>query len=92
MKTFPVRVPFSNGLHGRPAMELVHTAQSFESEITIAKGARSAAATRMIALMTLCVKENDTVTVTVSGPDEEAAAAALERFFRQEDPPARARM
>ena len=34
-------------------------------------------------LMGLGVKGGDTVTVTVDGPDEEKAIAAMEQFFKE---------
>ena len=38
--------------------------------------------TKLMALMGLGVKQGDTVTVTCEGADEDAAAAALEAFFK----------
>lgn len=40
-------------------------------------------ATRIIALMTLGVRQGDQITVTVQGGDEERSIAVLERFFRE---------
>lgn len=81
MRQFTATITTPNGIHGRPAVELVQAARGFQSEITITKEGRSAQATRLMALMTLCVKAGDTVTVTAQGPDEEAAISAMEQFF-----------
>ena len=50
-------------------------------KITIDKNGKSAAATKLMALMGLGVKCGDTVTVSVEGADEEKAAAEMEKFF-----------
>ncbi|MGN1304902.1 MAG: HPr family phosphocarrier protein, partial [Oscillospiraceae bacterium] len=43
----------------------------------------SAAATKLMAVMGMGVKHGETVNVTVEGPDEEAAAAAMQEFFNE---------
>ena len=44
---------------------------------------KSAAATKLMAVMSLGVKCGDTVTVKVEGGDEDASLAAMESFFKQ---------
>ena len=85
MKQFQYTIQAPVGLHGRPAAQLVKAAKDLDSEITVEKAGsgRSASAARLIALMTLGVKQGDAVTVTVTGGDEEANARAMERFFRE---------
>lgn len=83
MRQFTALVSIANGLHGRPAMELVRTAGSFQSHVTLIKDGRGVSAKGLMAVMTLCVKQGDCVTVTVDGPDEDAAAPAIEQFFRE---------
>ena len=65
-----------------PSDQLVKTAKNFNSEITIAKDGKSVNALKLMALMGLGVKCGDTITVTVSGEDEESAASAMEEFFK----------
>ena len=69
------------GLHARPAGLLVKEAKKFQSECTITKGDKTKKLTQLMMLMSLGVKQGDTVTVTAEGADEEAAAAALKEFF-----------
>lgn len=69
------------GIHARPAGLLAKLAQGFSSEITIAKGTKTAACTKLIALMGLGIKCGDTISVTVRGNDEQQAAAALREFL-----------
>lgn len=82
MKTFTYTIKDDLGIHARPAGLLVKTAKNFNSEITIAKDGKSVNALKLMALMGLGVKCGDTITVTVSGKDEESAASAMEEFFK----------
>ncbi len=81
MKTFTYTVKDEVGIHARPAGLLVKKAKEFESVITIEKGGKKAAATKLMAVMGLGVKCGDTVTVTAEGADEEKAAAEMEEFL-----------
>ena len=81
MKSFEYTVTDPVGIHARPAGLLAKKAKEFESEIRIQKGEKSALATRLMAVMGLCIKCGDAITVTVSGKDEDAAAKAMQSFF-----------
>ncbi len=83
MKQFDYTITDPVGIHARPAGLLVKAAKAYTSAITIAKGEKSAAATKLMALMSMGVKGGDTVHVTVEGDDEAAAAAAIEQFFKE---------
>ena len=81
MKTLNFTVKDKLGLHARPAGMLVKLAKEFQSEIEIVKEDKSVNATKLMALMGMNVKCGDNVTVNINGADEEAAAAAVEKFF-----------
>ena len=84
MKKFAYTIQEANGVHARPAGLLVKAAKALDSTITLETAAgRSAAATRLMAVMGLGIKQGDTVTVTVEGGDEEASTAAMEKFFSE---------
>lgn len=83
MKTFSYTITDEIGLHARPAGLLVKAAKEFSSEITIEKNGKSAGASKLMMLMGLGVKQGDTVTVTINGSDEEEAAKAMEKFFKE---------
>lgn len=83
MKTFTYTITDELGIHARPAGLLVKAAAPFQSEITLATPAKKANAKRMMAVMGLGVKQGTELTVTVEGADEEAAAAAMETFFKE---------
>lgn len=83
MKSFEFVVNDPVGIHARPAGQLVKEVKNLiGSKVTITKGEKSADALRLMAVMQLGVKKGDTVTVSVEGGNEEAAAAALEQFFK----------
>ncbi len=84
MKQFTYTITDPLGIHARPAGLLVKAAKGLESAITIAKAdGKSAAATKLMAVMGLAIKAGDTVTVTVEGANEEADAVAMEKFFKE---------
>ena len=81
MKTFESTTKDELGIHARPAGLLVKEAKKFESECTITKDGKTKKLTQLMMLMSLGVKQGDTVTVSVDGADEDAAVAALKEFF-----------
>ena len=56
--------------------------KKYDSVINVTKDGKSAEAKKLMALMGLGVKQGDTVTVSVEGGDEEAVAAKIEEFFK----------
>lgn len=82
MKQFTYTITDSVGIHARPAGLLAKAAKALDSAVTVTKvDGKSAAATKLMALMGLGIKQGDTITVTVKGGDEEANYAAMARFF-----------
>ena len=51
------------------------------SECTITKDGKTKKLTQLMMLMSLGVKQGDTVTVSAEGADEDAAVASLKEFF-----------
>ncbi len=83
MKEFQYRITDPVGIHARPAGLLVQEAKKYGSAVTIEKKGRSSDARKLMKLISLGVKQHDTITVKVEGPDEEAAAKALEEFMKE---------
>lgn len=81
MKTVTHVIADPLGLHARPAGLLVKLAGDFESAIVVTTSTGIADAKRIMALMRLGAKQGTLLTVTCSGPDEEAAAEAIRRFL-----------
>ena len=85
MKQFTYTIQDNVGIHARPAGLLAKAAKALDSTVTITKadGSKSAAATKLMALMGMGIKTGETVTVTVEGGNEEANCAAVEQFFKE---------
>ena len=83
MKTFEYTIKDELGIHARPAGLLVKEAKKYESECTITKDGKTKKLTQLMMLMSLGVKQGDTVTVSVDGADEDAAVAALKEVDGQ---------
>ena len=81
MKTFEYTIKDELGIHARPAGLLVKEAKKYESECTITKDGKTKKLTQLMMLMSIGVKQGDTVTVSVDGADEDAAVASLKEFF-----------
>ena len=81
MKEFKYVVQDELGLHARPAGLMVKEAAKFKSAITLDSGAKKADAKRIMAVMSMGVKQGVEVTVTVDGEDEDAAFEAIKTFF-----------
>lgn len=81
MKTFDYTIKDELGIHARPAGMLAKTAKTYDSEITITKGDKTVACSKLMALMGLGVKCGDTVTITVNGGDEAAAEKGMKEFL-----------
>ncbi|MGN8631140.1 HPr family phosphocarrier protein [Blautia sp. HCP3S3_G3] len=82
MKSFEYTITDEVGIHARPAGLLVKEVKKYDSVINVTKDGKSAEAKKLMALMGLGVKQGDTVTVSVEGGDEEAVAAKIEEFFK----------
>ncbi|MBQ7132732.1 MAG: HPr family phosphocarrier protein [Oscillospiraceae bacterium] len=81
MRTFEYTIKDKLGIHARPAGMLAKTAKGLDSEITVAKGERAVGASKLIALMGLGVKCGDTITISISGGDEETSEKAMKDFL-----------
>ena len=71
------------GIHARPAGLLVKTVKGFASTATLEKDGKSCDMRKLMALMGMGVKQGETITIKVEGDDEEAAAAAIQKFLTE---------
>ncbi len=83
MKTFTYVIKDEIGLHARPAGMLAKEAKKYESHLVIKANDKEADLSRLMAVMGLGVKQNDEVTITAEGSDEDAAIKELETFFKE---------
>ena len=83
MKTFDYTIKDELGIHARPAGLLGKEAKKFTSDCTITKDGKTKKLTQLMMLMSLGVKNGDTVTVSAEGEDEDTAIEALKEFFEK---------
>jgi len=69
------------GIHARPAGQMVKMAGKYKCDIQIGSPEKMANAKRIIAVMALALKQNDEVTMTFSGEDEEEASDVIGKFL-----------
>ena len=82
MKQFNYVINDPLGLHARPAGMLAKLAKPYaDTVISVTKGDKTVKASQLMKLMSLAAKNGDEVTVTVEGPEEEAAFEAVKAFF-----------
>lgn len=82
MRIFDYTITDPVGIHARPAGLLVKQVKNYGSTVTIGKDGKEVNGLKLMGLMSLCVKQGDTVTVKVEGSDEEQAADGLEAWMR----------
>ncbi len=77
MTEFTYRIRDPEGLHALPAGDLVKLAESFSCSITLDHNGNTVDSKRVMHVMSLGVKWNDSITISCDGEDEVEAAAEL---------------
>lgn len=83
MKSFDYTIKDELGIHARPAGILAKEAKKYDSIITISKDNKVAQATKLLAIMSLAIKQGNTITVSIEGDDEEVAFEQIKKFFKE---------
>lgn len=83
MKEITYTIQDAQGIHARPAGLLVKKLKEFAATPTLTKGGKTIDPRKMFALMGLGIKCGESITFTLEGADEDAAAAALEAFLAE---------
>lgn len=83
MKEFKYVITDPEGIHARPAGELVKAAKAFECAIKLDKEGKSGDCKRIFGIMGLGVKKGQEVTLTFDGADEDAACEAIRKFMQE---------
>ena len=65
------------GMHARAAARFVHTASAFESRVRVGRGHRVMDGKSIMGVLLLAAACGSSITISVEGPDEERALAAL---------------
>ena len=72
-----VQIVNKNGLHARPAAEIVKLSAKFQSEITIIKDDLDVNGKSIMGVMMLAAEHGSSITFRAEGPDAEQALDAL---------------
>ena len=83
MKNFEYTITDEQGIHARPAGELIKLVKTFSSTVTMEKDGKPADCRKIFAVMGLAAKKGDMVKFSIEGEDEAAAAEALEAFMKE---------
>lgn len=80
--------PLPHGVHARPASALEGVVRGFASDVVLVnqRTRRSANSKSILAIVGADIRHEDPCLVTVSGPDEQEAMAALSAFLQDEFP------
>lgn len=82
MKEFTYKITDPEGIHARPAGDLVKAAKGFASAIKISKDGKAVDCKKIFGVMGLGVKQGQEVTFTFEGEDEEAAYQTVSDFMK----------
>ena len=72
-----VQIENKNGLHARPAAEIVKCAAKFRSDITIVKDDLDVNGKSIMGVMMLAAEHGSMITLRAEGPDADQALEAL---------------
>jgi phosphocarrier protein HPr len=76
-----VKIVNKNGLHARPAAEIVKTASKFTSDIIIVRDELEVNGKSIMGVMMLAAECGAEVTLRATGPDESAAVEAIAKLI-----------
>ena len=83
MKEFQYTITDPEGIHARPAGELVKAAKEFTCSITMEKDGKANDCKKIFVIMSLAVKAGQEVKMTFEGEDEEEAYGAILKFMQE---------
>ena len=82
MKEFKYVITDPEGIHARPAGELVKAAKEFNCAVTLTKDGKTGDCKRIFGILGLPVNAANELTLTSHGEDEEAAYTAVTEFVK----------
>lgn len=71
------------GLHARPAAEMVKAAAKFKSKIILEGNGKKVDAKSIILVLGLGLRQNDSITISAQGEDEEPAVEMLAELVQR---------
>jgi phosphotransferase system HPr (HPr) family protein len=85
MKRLRVVVPWREGLHLRPAAQLMLVAKKFRSTISLKCGERIGDLRSILSIIALCATMGTPIDIEATGEDEQAATQAIEQVFSNQN-------
>lgn len=70
------------GIHARPAGQIVKLVSGFVCEVKVGRAEKMVDAKRIMGVMGLAMKQGESLNISFSGTDEDAAFAATEAFLK----------
>ena len=82
MQTLELVIGGNEGLHARPAAELVRIASAPETTVKVGRAGQPAvAAGSILALLSLGLRSGERVVFTIAGPDEDSVAQQINELL-----------
>jgi phosphocarrier protein HPr len=72
------------GMHARPATNLIRLGKNFKSTISLKKGDKTIRMNSVLNILSLTIKGGETISVIIEGEDEAVAAEAIDQFFTEQ--------
>jgi len=85
MIEFKIVVNFEEGLHARPASELVKVCQLIKADIVIYKGEVQVNPKSILGILTLGASHKDELRFVIKGVDQAEGAQKIQAFFNRTD-------
>ena len=83
--TTTITIASSQGLHARPAAELVEAMKGFDSGVVVMSGEKQADTKSIMSVLALGAKAGAEVTLEADGPDADEAMAAAVAILTAEE-------
>jgi len=74
----------AEGMHARPATNLVKLTKNYSSLISLKKGDRTVKLSSLLNILSLGIKGGETISIIIDGEDETSAIIAIDAFFEEE--------
>ncbi|WP_343183592.1 HPr family phosphocarrier protein [Buchnera aphidicola] len=78
-----IKIKSKNGLHTRPAAQLVQEAKKYNSDITIISNGKEANAKSLFKLQTLGLTQGSNIILSINGIDEQKAMNEISIFMKK---------
>lgn len=83
MKEITYIITDEQGVHARPAGELIKVLRQFQSAVKITSNGKSADAKKILSVMGMGIKKGEEITLRFDGEDETAASETALKFLEE---------